>query len=58
MERLIKGTQLMSEVFSIEFTELVQKQIGETYPPFLDFLKSTFGDLYGDNTLILKQKRL
>ncbi|MFN7096044.1 MAG: carboxymuconolactone decarboxylase family protein [Gammaproteobacteria bacterium] len=53
-----KGAELMIDIFGEEATDHVHKQLGEIYPPFLDFLTSTVDDLYSDTTLDIKTKEI
>ena len=43
--KIEQGKQLKIQVFGEEFSEASS----EYYPPMLDFLDSTFADLYGAN---------
>ncbi|MDO8954152.1 MAG: carboxymuconolactone decarboxylase family protein [Gammaproteobacteria bacterium] len=58
MDRLIQGSQLMKEVFGVETAEQVHNHLEAISPPFLDFLKSTFSDIYSDQTLDLTTKEI
>lgn len=58
MDCFKESSQLMNEVFGEEVMSQIEKHINEIYPPFLNFLKSTFADIYSDATLNLKTKEI
>ena len=58
MNRNEKGLELMNLVFGEEQVQNIEKNVHDISPPFLDFLKGTFSDIYGDDTLDLKTKEI
>ncbi len=58
MSKTEQGKQLRAEVFGEEFSEASTQYLQGIYPPMLNFLDSTFADVYGDNVLDLKTKEI
>ncbi len=52
------GSKLMRKVFGEDAISLMEQGIGKISPEFTNFLKETFSDIYGDDTLDLKTKEI
>lgn len=58
MNKIEQGKQLRAEVFGDELSEASSQFLQSIYPPMLNFLDSTFGEVYGENVLDLKTKEI
>lgn len=58
MNKIEQGKQLRVEVFGDELSEASSQFLQSIYPPMLNLLDSTFGEVYGENVLDLKTKEI
>lgn len=58
MNQLEHGSKLMEKVFGNDVANQISQNLQASYPPMLDFLKSTFGEIYSNDVLDLKTKEI